>query len=143
MYGMVDEDYSMPAAVTFARQIKGMMLEGIESGNKSTDGNGQERSDEFGGDIIKIVETKAIEALRTDKNLMEKIANDGVAWGALKGFFLDNNHVPTTMDNRNQFAFHLVSKAMDEIFGMGGWHSFKKIGTWGNEVRYVKKGRKE
>jgi hypothetical protein len=143
MYKMLDEDYSNPAAQTFAAELKEKVLQGIRMEEEGFGDGGDGRVLEEGPaiDMVALVRNRAIEALRANNNLMTRIKNDGVAWGAIKGFFLDNGHVPATMDNADGFAYNLVRTAMDEIFGENGWHSFKKPGAGGKDVTYVKQGR--
>ena len=89
--------------------------------------------DELAGiDVLRTIETKAIDALRDDP-ICEQIRADGVAWGGIKAFFV--KLLPKDLEDRDTFAFRLVPKALNEIFGAQGasWESFKneKTGkTW-------------
>ena len=55
-----------------------------------------------GVDVIAAFETKAIDALRADAQLMGKIRDSGAAWGSVKAFFLQ--HLPETLDDRSGAA---------------------------------------
>ncbi len=77
-------------------------------------------------DVMAGIEQQAILALRGDTKLMGKIESlEGAAWGTIKAFFLD--HLPTYLDDRDQFAYQLVKKAMDRIYGPQEdyWETFK------------------
>jgi len=89
-------------------------------------------------DVLAIYENRAIEALRNDEPLMERIRGGGAAWGAVKAFF--KAALPETLDDLDGRAYQLVRKALDEIFGPQNeaWHAFKNQ----NGVMYVKVGRK-
>ena len=68
---------------------------------------------------------------------MRKVRSDGVAWGHLKSFL--RHHLPETLDDRDELAYQLVRKALNDILGREGsaWHTVKsERGT-----TYVKAGR--
>jgi uncharacterized protein len=75
-------------------------------------------------DAFKLVEQMAIEALRQDQRLMDRLRGNGAAWGSLKAFFFDR--LPSQLDDRGGVAYRLVPKAMNEIFGEQGqaWDTF-------------------
>jgi len=78
-------------------------------------------------DILEFMESNAIQSLRNSSYFDQKIAKEGVKWGWI-GYFL-RDHLPPTIEakEREQRAFSLVIKALDEILGIRneGWHSFK------------------
>ena len=52
--------------------------------------------------------------------------------------------LPETLDDRDNIAYKLVAKAMNEIFGRQdeAWHTVKKPGKTGRTVTFVKQGRR-
>ena len=80
-----------------------------------------------GTDVITAFEDRAIAALQANDDLMVKLRASGLAWGAVKAFFME--HLPESLEDRSDIAYHLVSKALTKIFGVQGeaWHSFKSV----------------
>jgi len=89
-------------------------------------------------DIKADIERKVIEDLRADVNLMKRISKSGAPWGEIRAFFIKK--LPKQFDDRGQFAYHLVPKALDNIFGKQNkyWETFKHNQTGALWVR--KKG---
>lgn len=158
MYPPRDPNYDQPAAETYARTLRQqfeatqreagipLVLVGAEDGGESPgppDQAGVDEGDEIevpkGVDVIAAFETKAIDALRADAELMGKIRNSGAAWGSVKAFFL--YHLPETLDDRSGIAYALVPKALNDILGPQdeAWHSFKNPDR--NNTAYVRAGR--
>ncbi len=158
MFRAVDaETYSAVAADAYAVALRRKYTEALleasraaVSGNGRSAGQGDSRQrlltdSSFESDIENrpdakaAYEARAIEALRTDRALRERIESDsGVPWGTLKAFL--GGKLPESMDDRDGIAFRLVIKAMNEIYGPQdeGWHS--RRGT--NNTTYVKLGRR-
>jgi len=76
-------------------------------------------------DVKASIEQQAIDALRSNDDLMKKISRDGVPWGGIKAFFLEE--LPRHRDDRDQLAYRLVEKSLNDIFGPQGecWEPFK------------------
>lgn len=160
MYPMLDPTYSKEAASTFASRIKAKfekLLEGKYSvtsggsielpqeqaqpktrGTQQGEGSMESPTESEPTDALLVLEHRAIEALRKDDKLMQRIKNDGAAWGSVKAFL--KKSLPQELDDLDDRAYFLVRKALDEIFGPQGegWHSFKhpEKGT-----QYVKVGK--
>lgn len=142
LFSMRDPDYNMLEGNTFARTIRGRFESDSQEDIVATAGTSipptslepeetPEPVDVMGG-----IESRMIEKLRSDDELMAKIkSSDGVAWGKLNAFF--EEHLPKHLDDKNQLAFHLVIKAMSTIFGAQNqmWESFKNP----SNVTYVRK----
>ena len=84
-------------------------------------------------DVLRTVEAQAIRKF-SESEWKERVQTEGAAWGALKAFFLDI--LPDDLDDRDDIAFRLVRKALNETFGESPtyWHSFKNSSTnatWG------------
>ncbi|MBX5461376.1 MAG: DUF87 domain-containing protein [Steroidobacteraceae bacterium] len=77
-------------------------------------------------DVLQNVEDRAIEALRGDPEMLEKIRSEqGAAWGSVKAFLLER--LPKHLDDRDNVAYRLVPKALDRIFGRQrtGWEAYR------------------
>jgi hypothetical protein len=134
MFSMRDHNYNQPAGRTYAQTLHSTF-----SGMRQTAATATIPDDASGDallaaevdeaepvDVMANIEQQAIIALRDDAKLMRKIESlEGAAWGAIKAFFLD--HLPLHLDDRDQFAYQLVKKAMDHIYGPQGdyWETFK------------------
>ncbi len=147
MYDLRDPDYDRPVGDTYARQLRAEFAaafrvqeddrSGAEPQSDTDDGQEPEDGEGEGPDARHEFEDRAINALEDDEDLMEKIrSEEGVAWGALKRFFLDL--IPEQQTDRDDFAYRLVQPAMDRIFGPQGrdWHSFRN----NRNVTYVRLG---
>ena len=90
-------------------------------------------------DVLELQEQKAIQALRNDQIFNQKIYAEGISWGWI-GYFL-KNQFPSTLEvqEREERAFRIVRKALDEILGPQNeaWHTFKNR----ENKTYVKAGR--
>ena len=146
-YVLRDPDYRQPAGVTFARLMKqslGLNVTDVERpplamtiGDTGTEGDpAVAAADSEGGDsagtdehvepvdAMAIIEERAIEALRADVEMLAALRTEtGKPWGALNKFFA--NVLPSELDNVAKVAFNLVPKAMNELFGHGGWETYK------------------
>ncbi len=159
MFPVQDPCYTMPAAETFARDLRdrfaGTLRETVSANRARSNGhrvslNGSEgmaddapQSDHPESepvDVLAAMEEQAIERLRGDVNLMHRISHDGLAWGHLKAFFI--SALPPTLDDRSSIAFSLVPKALNQMFGPQheGWHTFKRARTDGSSSTYVRSG---
>jgi hypothetical protein len=75
-------------------------------------------------DIKADIEKRTIDALRNNAEIIKKIeSGEGVAWGTVKAFFKDN--LPDVLDDKDEFAYNLVRKSMNEIFGNNCWDTYK------------------
>ncbi|HWY90340.1 MAG TPA: DUF87 domain-containing protein [Solirubrobacteraceae bacterium] len=105
-----------------------------DEGQTVSDGSGDDADKP---DVFVAIETQVIRLLEKDETLMGRIRNDGVAWGSVKAFFLDN--LPKELDNRDGLAYGLVAKAMDSLLGPQdqAWHTFRHPER---QTTYVKAG---
>jgi uncharacterized protein len=92
-------------------------------------------------DVKETFERSAIKALKADEETMRKLDDSGVAWGTVKAFLKEK--LPTTLEDRerDQLAYELVPKALNEILGPRNeaWYSFRNEQR--NYTTYVKTGR--
>ncbi|WP_206057155.1 DUF87 domain-containing protein [Nitratireductor sp. XY-223] len=139
-FSMLDPNYQAPAGKTFASNLTGSM--GSHAGQASnqpeaigdllggTDGTGVA---EQVFDAKQSIERRAIEFLRQDSDAMQKIESEsGIAWGHVKSVLLQA--LPDHIDDRDQMAFNLVRRAMDELLGVDRWDTYKS-GTGATWIR--------
>ena len=142
LFSMRDPDYNLPVGSTYAKTL--LRTFGRENQLDLVNATGstpsltqkamEEESEPI--DIMAGIEAEAVNALRADKGLMTKLESDeGAAWGKVKAFFLEK--LPEHLDDRDDLAYQLVKKAMDNIFGTQGhaWETFRNP----SKVTYVRK----
>lgn len=76
-------------------------------------------------DMMAGLERIAISAVRDNQRMMDELPHDGVPWGGVMACIAD--HLPATLDDPEEEAFHLVPKVLTAIFGERdeGWHAFQ------------------
>lgn len=142
-YPMRDQTHSMAAGATYAVQLRSEFREQAQQHRRAPDIGasdstlfGEEEPSNGEPDVLENIEAAAIAKLRGDESLIAKIESaDGIAWGAVKAFFNDN--LPQSLDDRDTIAFHLVKKAMIQLYGdqNAGWKTFKS----GSGSTYIRK----
>ena len=133
LFSMRDPGYDQSAALTYARTLcdtfSGFKQVHPTSDAPDSDDNIAIRLPDTDGtepiDVMANIERKAIEALRSHSETQSKMKAGGTPWMAVQTVLIDA--LPEQMDDRNQFAYNLVPKALNEIFGTQeqGWESFK------------------
>lgn len=124
-YQMLDHDYNLPAAETFAREIK----------NKHS-----LKPDPQTGEVdpLRLFHINAVSALQNDNELIEKLKTTGVPWGALNSKM--EECIPSVItESRDDLAYREVKNAMDEAFGPQTqyWETFKNEATNRTWVRLI------
>jgi uncharacterized protein len=154
LYSARDADYNQAAADTYASSLRrefdalaasvtptqaavpaavgGNGANGAASQPEAGDGGAPETAPSAEGeapdiDPVATMEANAIAALRDDQRIMGSLRDQGYAYGGLKAFLKDE--LPQALDDRDDLAYHLVAKALNEIFGEGQWHSFRNERT--------------
>lgn len=146
MYVMCDPDYDEPAAHTYAQTLRSTFSSArqvappvrVPDINNIDDFISADVDEAQPVDAMANIEQQAIEALRAQTRLVAKIeSSEGVAWGSIRAFFLD--HLPTHLDDREQFAYQLVRKAMDRIIGPQdhSWETYRNPQR--NNVTYIRR----
>lgn len=140
-YPLQDPHYNRQAIDTYAERLR-QRIGGMVQSSPPVPGaqpvgagviatNGVEEPDVLPTiDLLRTLEVNAIKEFRVSGH-PEKIRSQGMAWGSIRAFFLE--HLPEDLDDRGQIAYHLVSKAMNEVFGQDQWDTFKPDGrntTW-------------
>src|SRR5690606_6869549 len=90
-------------------------------------------------DVMATIERTAIEALRGNDDLRQKLeSQNGMPWYGVQQFLID--HLPEHLEDRRQFAYNLVSKAMNAVFGPQptAWETFKNPSTGKTWIRVRK-----
>jgi len=144
LYPMRDKHYSQSAGCTYAQTLRGT-FSGMRGGampshipEPSNTGTlfEAELGDDEPIDVMANVEQLAIAALREDSAMRRKLeSSDGMPWFGVQKFLMD--HLPEHLEDRSQFAYNLVPKAMIALFGeqRTGWESFKHPSTGKTWVR--------
>ena len=148
-YRVLDPEYNQQAATTYAWQLRQRIGGMVAIGTPAARGDGSpgvvipyEKGTETGTppvDPLRALQMRATEALRGSEHFERINGKDGVAWGTLNAFFKDI--LPEDLDDRDQFAYRLVPKVMDELFGSQneGWETFtpeERSTTW---IRVISK----
>ena len=142
LFPMRDRDYSQPAGKTYACTLNatfGGEIEPGPSGRGAATVTEEDAEAPEPVDVMAGIEADAVVALKSDANLMTKLeSNEGAAWGSIKAFFL--THLPEHLDDRDELAYQLVKKAMDQLFGAQneGWETFKVVKN-SRFVTYIRK----
>ncbi len=138
LFGVRDPQYGLTAGKTYARILRNTFTDALVP-SAVTRGSGSAPEDaESPVDVMAVIEARAIEALRNDASLMAKITSaDGMAWGGVKAFLLEQ--LPRELDDRNNIAYRLVRKALDQLIGPQNqaWQSYKNPAR--NNTTYVRK----
>lgn len=130
LFPVRDSDYNMPSANTHAHTLRGTLGHDAPAGHRDdapgtaevSRPDSEEQPEPV--DVMAGIEARVIEALRSDTKLMTKLnSTNGAAWGEVRAFFL--GQLPEHLDDRGQVAFHMVRKAMNDIYGQNGWETHK------------------
>ena len=131
MYPMRDTSYSASVGETYAATIADLSVNGK---SEESLGHAPPNQEVEIVDVKAQVEQRAIKLLQDDTRLVGWLDSErGVAWGAAKAKLLEG--LPEHFDDRDQFAFRLVPKAMDQTCGNGGWETYKS----GEGKTYIKR----
>lgn len=146
---MRDNDYNQPAGHTYAQTLRstfcGMRQIATTVRVPEAEGVGAlfsaEAESEEGEpvDVMANIEQQAIEALRGDGDFRQKLESvNGLPWYGVQQFLIE--HLPEQLEDRRQFAYNLVSKAMNAVFGPqpAAWETFKNPKTGKTWIRVNK-----
>lgn len=135
-----DPNYVRSAKPTFAGQLREKYRRILTDAIAATDGSGVDGGGETNTkpvgeevgvspiqeenvDVYEIFRRKSIEGLRTDTVFLAKL-KDGQAWRAVQQKLEDG--LPKEMEGREDVAYELVARALDEILGEGRWESYRR-----------------
>ncbi len=154
LYSTLDPSYTRDAVETFAHNLKSQyqqvvnqaLMYAAQSAKDEyvpvqSDGSPMDEAAPDGPDILEIYKSQAIGALERDAHIMQRIRQEGVAWGTLVGIL--ERHIPEQFQDRNRIAYNLVRTALNKLFGQEGegWHSYKNPER--NYKTYVRVGRRQ
>ncbi len=150
LFSMRDHDYNKPSGQTYAQTLRSI-FSGMRQTAASGHIPGREGMDALLSmeveeiepvDVMANIEQKAIQALRADNEIRVKLESDfGIPWYGVQQFLL--NQIPEHLDDRQQFAYNLVPKVLNSIYGhqSQAWETFKNPSTGKTWVRA--RGRKD
>ena len=142
LYPMVDPQYNRHSGNTYAKNVLKTFSQNFQHSDSSATGPTLAESQTVSKEIPEPIDVKAtiearvIEEFRSNEFMKEKIeSSDGVAWGQVKAFF--NECLPDHLDDKDNLAYRLVPKAMEEVYGPqdSAWEAFKNQ----SGVTYVRK----
>jgi hypothetical protein len=70
-------------------------------------------------DVLYLHRQRAIDVLKTNEEFTSAMNRSGIPWGVVKGIL--EEALPSTMDDRERVAYHLVPEAITEILGPKGF----------------------
>ena len=158
IYSAADPSYSREAVPTFADKLRQATTTHVQRAkatrheNSGTQeeilGSGRmsetrmiesldEETSEEQPDLEVYYRQLAVNAVKDNQDVMEKLIKAGAAWGHLVNVI--ENALPDTLDNRNSKAYSLVLMTIETLFGSEseGWHTFKHPKTG---KTYIQKG---
>lgn len=150
LFSMRDHDYNKPAGQTYAQTLRStfsVMKQTVATGHipdrESTGALFATEVEEIEPvDVKAHIEQQAIQALRADNEIRVKLESDyGIPWYGVQQFLL--NQIPEHLDDRQQFAYNLVPKVLNSIYGhqSQAWETFNNPSTGKTWVRA--RGRKD
>ncbi len=144
MYSMRDSKYDQAAANTYAKTLRStfsgmrksatVMQVPESTGPRALFPTDTSLEEPEPIDVMAALEQRAIDALKGNTELRQKLGSShGMPWFGVQQFLID--HLPEQLEDRRQFAYNLVSKAMNAVFGQqpSGWETFKNSSsgkTW-------------
>jgi len=149
MFSMRDPDYNQPAGQTYAQTLRSIFsrMRQIATTARIPEAEGigtsfpaeVDHEETEPVDVMANIEQQAIEALRGNADIRQQLeAANGIPWYRVQQFLID--HLPEYLEDRRQFAYNLVSKAMNAVFGPQrvAWDTFKNPTTRKTWIRVNK-----
>jgi hypothetical protein len=117
-----DPGYDREGVRTFARDLRDRYQQSDLGPAPSAEGNeaspAGDGGDEERVDAFRMLQERAVSALRENLDFRNSIESGGIPWGKVVGLLRDV--LPATMDDRDRVAYTLVPRAMTEILGASG-----------------------
>lgn len=149
MFAMRDQAYNQPAGRTYAQTLRSTFsgMRQIATVARTSEAEGTdtlfpaeaETEETELVDVMANVEQRAIEALRGDNDIRLRLESvNGMPWYGVQQFLID--HLPEHLEDRRQFAYNVVSKAMNTVYGPqpAAWETFKNPTTGKTWIRVNK-----
>lgn len=133
MYSIRDPQYNQPAGNTYAQTLRHAFFSMKQIAEPNNTGRlfstQAENEEDIGAiDVKANIEQQVIELFRKNDEIRQKLFKDGMPWYGLQKFFID--HLPEQLEDRSQFAYNLVAKAMNTVFGPEpAWETYKNPET--------------
>lgn len=153
-YTRLDPDYSKAEAETYARQLKAKFAQVLEESLEAmsgplfvaeTDGSDGTMPEAEPVDAMSVFKQQAIEALRRNREFMERMHHKGIPWGVVKVYIADE--LPRTIEEqeRGELAYTMVRETLEALFGTEdqGWHTYSAPRKDGKPAIWVKAGKRE
>ncbi|MCR6653140.1 MAG: hypothetical protein NVV73_17365 [Cellvibrionaceae bacterium] len=149
LYSMRDHDYNGSAGSTYAQKLRSTFSD-MRQNPTVTQLPESNASDSFlplesgfedseSVDVMANLERRAIDALQGDADIRQKLESaNGMPWYGVQQFLI--NQLPEHLEDRRQFAYNLVTKAMNAIYGSQsvGWETFKNSSSGKTWIRSSK-----
>ena len=116
-----DAQYRLPASDRTEASVRRKKFDIPAEKNRQTNDAEDAEDGEAGKkrDVLRASEDAAIAAFRKDDELHQRIEKRGLPWFGVVTRLEEN--LPSHFSDRNSIAHHLVSRAMDEIYGKNEW----------------------
>ncbi|MCG0275613.1 MAG: DUF87 domain-containing protein [Thermosediminibacteraceae bacterium] len=120
----IDSTYSMEEIETYAQHLKRKFEEAVKknmdfSTNTEFDGKDGETID-----YLEAIRRNVINKLKSNPNFISSVKK-GIAWRGIMAEI--EKLLPETIENKSDFAYNMVKRCLDEIFGEEkyGWETYK------------------
>lgn len=132
MFATLDPQYSKGEVETFATELRKRRNQlvsnlAVEAATVAVVDEGEEKDRAEKVDIRESIARRAIKGLRSDTVLLTKIrSKDGIRWWDFQMALKD--HLPQQLGDDEylrDFAYEMVPRALNEIFGKDGWETYK------------------
>ncbi|KNZ68653.1 AAA-like domain protein [Thermincola ferriacetica] len=131
----IDKNYDKDEIETYANHLKKKFAKALQESMESSNRVTYEDSEdvEVVIDNQEIYKNAVINNLKIKTEFIEKVRK-GIPWRAVVSEI--ENELPDIIDNKNNFAYNMVSRCLDEIFGKEnfGWHTYRND----KNILYVK-----
>ena len=144
MFPMRDHDYNKAAGQTYAQTLRDAFSSIRQFSTtdripnvEGTDTLSPHEAEETGVvDIMANIEQRAVEAIRDNTEIKNKLESDnGMPWYGVQQFLMDS--VLVQFEDGRQLAYNLLPKVLDAIYGSQGqsWETFKNPASGKTWVR--------
>ncbi|MFN8443337.1 MAG: DUF87 domain-containing protein [Caldilineaceae bacterium] len=143
MYQVQDPSYKRSAANIYALKLRSEFEKAIaETSDEGTSNIPEEESDlpmeddenkeEGGTDVLALVKRQAVQALRNNQEMMDRIYTEGVRWGEVQSFLI--RQLPKTIKDSGQVIYDNMRDILTQVFGSRGPQGWDTRGGKGNTI---------
>lgn len=139
-HALRDPQFNSTAVETYAGSLRSRMTsmkvkrtQKVEGDHAQADVDGVAEDLEAGDDFMRDLDQDAIRAFSESEEKRKVETDNGIAWGALNAFF--KRVLPDDLDGRDDYAYNLVPKALNQIYGRRGWEAYTPEGRTSRWVR--------